>query len=132
MRILFLCPHNDARSQMAEAFGNMLGAEGVEAYSGGVDPAAEVDPRAIEVMRELGYDMSAQAPKSMDDVPDVEFNYVVVMGCEGAAPVVKARMEIDWDVPDPRGMGMGDYRGVRDMIRSRIEKLLAAPRLAAD
>lgn len=132
MRILFVCPENNGRSQMAEAFGNMLGAEGVEAYSAGLEPAAEIDPRAIEVMRDLGYDMSSHVPKSIDEVPDIEFHYVVNMGCEESLPVVKARMEIDWDVPDPRGMGTRDFRGVRDMIRSRVEKLLAAPRAAAD
>lgn len=132
MRVLFLCPDNSARSQIAEAFCNALGAEGIEAYSAGLEPAGELDARAVEAMRELGCDMSSQSTKSIEDLPGVEFSYVVMMGCDAAAPLVKTRMEIEWDVPDPRGMGLRDYRGVCEMIRSRVEKLLAAPRAVAD
>ncbi|HEX7030058.1 MAG TPA: arsenate reductase ArsC [Gammaproteobacteria bacterium] len=132
MRVLFVCVENSCRSQMAEAFANMLGVDGVEAWSAGSDPAGHVNDKAIEVMRELGYDLGTHESRSVDDVPDIEFDYVVTMGCGDECPVVKARMQIDWDIPDPRGMGLGDFRGVRDMIRERVQRLLAAPRVAAD
>ena len=131
MRVLFVCNENSCRSQMAEAFANMLGADGVEAYSAGVEPGAMVDARAVEVMRELGYDLCAHMPKSVDDVPDIEFDYVITMGGD-EGPLVKARMQIDWDIPDPRGMGLRDFRGVRDAIRERVERLLVAPRALLD
>lgn len=132
MRVLFVCLENACRSQMAEAFANMLGAEGVEAYSAGLEPGETVDGRAVEVMCELGYDLARHASKSVDDLPDIEFDYVITMGCGEESPVVKARMQIDWDVPDPSGMGLKDFRQVRDAIRERVERLLAAPRVAID
>ncbi len=131
MRVLFVCAENSCRSQIAEAFANMLGADGVEAYSAGVEPGAAVDARTVEVMRELGYDLRAHAPKSIDEVPDVEFDYIITMSGE-ESPLVKARMQIDWDIPDPRGMGLQDFRGVRDTIRERVERLLVAPRALLD
>lgn len=132
MRVLFVCLENACRSQMAEAFANMLGAEGVEAYSAGLESGETVDGRAVEVMRELGYDLARHASKSVDDLPDIEFDYVITMGCGDESPVVKARMQIDWDVPDPSGMGLKDFRQARDAIRERVERLLAAPRVAID
>lgn len=132
MRVLFVCVENSCRSQMAEGFANMLGAEGVEAYSAGSEPGGHVNSSAVEVMRELGYDLGAHESKSVDDVPDIEFDYVVTMGCGDDCPMVKARMHIDWDIPDPRGMGLGEFRRVRGMIRERVQRLLAAPRIAAD
>lgn len=130
MRILFVCSENACRSQMAEALATMLGTEGVEAFSAGSDPAGYVDPKAIEAMQEVGYDMSAHESKSLDEVPDIEFDYLVTMGCADEAPVVKARMQIDWDIPDPAGMSISEFRNVREMLRERIARLLVAPRLA--
>ena len=132
MRVLFVCVENSCRSQMAEGFANMLGVEGVEAYSAGSEPGGHVNSSAVEVMREMGYDLGAHESKSVDDVPDIEFDYVVTMGCGDDCPMVKARMHIDWDIPDPRGMGLGEFRSVRDMIRERVQRLLAAPRIVAD
>lgn len=132
MRVLFLCMENSCRSQMAEAFANMLGAEGVEAYSAGLEPSGMLQARAIEVMRELGYDLGTHEPKSVEDLPDIEFDYAVTMGCGDESPLVKTRMQLDWDIPDPSGMSLKDYRQVRDAIRERVERLLAAPRAAVE
>lgn len=132
MRVLFVCAENACRSQMAEAFANMLGVDGVEAWSAGLEPAEQVNDAAIAMMRELGYDLGTHESKSVDDVPDIEFDYVVTMGCGGDSPLVKARMQIDWDIPDPRGMDRGDFRSVRDTIRDRVQRLLAAPRVVGD
>lgn len=132
MRVLFVCVENSCRSQMAEALANMLGTEGVEAYSAGSEPSGTINPRAIEVMRELSYDLSAHHSKSVEDVPDAEFDYVITMGCGDETPLVKARMTIDWDIPDPNGMSIGEFRRVRDMIRERVQRLLVAPRALAD
>lgn len=132
MRVLFVCIENSCRSQMAEALVNLLGVEGVEAYSAGSEPAGSVDPLAIEVMREVGCDMTSQHCKSVEDLPEIEFDYAITMGCGGDDPMVKARMHIEWDVPDPSDMNTGEYRRVRDMIRERVQRLLVAPRVMAD
>lgn len=132
LRILFVCQDNASSSQMAEAFANMRGPEGVEAYSAGVEPAAEIDPRAVRLMRELGYDMATHRCRLLDELPDIEFDYLVTLGGPLECPITKARLQIDWDIPDPSGMGDTDFRGVRDMIRTRVDRLLAAPRLTLD
>lgn len=132
MRVLFVCVENSCRSQMAEAFANMLGVDGVEAWSAGSEPSGQLNDLAVEVMRELGYDLRVHESKSVDEVPDVEFDYLVTMGCGDDCPLVKARMHIDWDIPDPDGMNLRDMRGVREMIRERVQRLLAAPRAMSD
>ena len=132
MRVLYFCIDNACRSQLAEALTNMLGTEGVEAYSAGAAPAATLDEKACDVMRELGYEMSGQYPKSIDDLPEIEFDYAVTLGCGDETPVVKARMMFDWDIPETRGMSVSDIRSVRDTIRDRVERLLVAPRSVGD
>lgn len=132
MRVLFVCVENSCRSQMAEAFANMLGSDGVEAYSAGSEPSGAVNARAVEVMRELGYDLGAHQSKSVEELPDIEFDYAITMGCGDECPMVKARMHIDWDIPDPRGMDIRSFRDVRDAIRERVERLLSAPRVAGE
>lgn len=129
LRILFVCQDNAAASQIAEAFANMRGPEGVEAYSAAPMPAAGIDPVAIETMGELGYDMSTHATWGLEDVPDIEFDYLVTLGGPIECPLTKARLQIDWDVPDPTGMGVRDFRDIRDAIRERVDRLLAAPRV---
>lgn len=128
MRVLFVCLENSCRSQIAEAFVNMLGVEGAEAYSAGVEPDTAVNELAVQVMREAGYEMAGHGCKSLEDVPDIEFDYAITMGCGEAHPMVKARMVIDWDIPDPRDMSITEFRRVRDMIRERVQRLLVAPR----
>lgn len=132
LRILFVCQDNAGISQIAEAFAAMRGPEGVEAYSAAPLPAPAVDPRAIAMMRELGYDMSHHRTTLLEDLPDIEFDYLVAMGDGVECPITKARLQVDWDIPDPSGMNDSDYRGVRDTIRQRVDRLLTAPRIALD
>ena len=75
-RILFVCVENSNRSQMAEAFARMYGAGRVEAYSAGSRPSGKVNPKAIEAMSELGYDLSQHSSKSLDEIPDIEYDFV--------------------------------------------------------
>jgi arsenate reductase (thioredoxin) len=79
--VLFVCVENCNRSQMAEAFARMFGGEWVEAYSAGCRPLGRVHPKAVEAMRELGYDLTAHQSKSLTDLPDVEFDVAVTTGC---------------------------------------------------
>lgn len=121
-RYLFVCVENSCRSQMAEAFARMAGAE---AYSAGSRPSGVVNPKAIASMRELGYDLSAHASESIAAVADGSFEAVVTMGCGDACPHVPAKRHIDWDIPDPKQMQSTEFAAVRDRIRARVEALVA-------
>lgn len=125
-RLLFVCIENANRSQMAEAFARMLGGEAVEAWSAGSRPSGSVNPRAIEAMGEIGYDLSTHRSVSLDEVPDIEWDFVATMGCGDACPAVRARKREDWRIPDPRGMGPEEFRAVRDMIRDRVQRAIDA------
>ncbi|HLU61285.1 MAG TPA: arsenate reductase ArsC [Gammaproteobacteria bacterium] len=126
MRIVFVDQDNTCRSQLAEALVSLDAAEGVEAYSAGFEAGDELDANTRQVMEELGYDMSAHFTKSLDDLPDLEFDYVVSLGV--GDPMLKARMSLEWDVPDPRIRDVRSMRDMRDTLRERITRLLAAPR----
>lgn len=85
-RVLFVCVENANRSQMAEAFARMLGGAAVEAYSAGSRPSGVINPKAIAAMAELGYDLAVHDSKSLDALPDIEFDFVATMGCGDACP----------------------------------------------
>jgi protein-tyrosine-phosphatase len=123
-RVLFVCVENSNRSQMAEAFARLYGAGRVEAHSAGSRPSGRVNPRAVEAMRELGYDLTAHASKSLADVPEGEYDVAVTMGCGDACPLVRARRREDWAIPDPRDLGPDEFRAVRDLIGRKVQALL--------
>jgi len=109
---------------MAEAFARILGGTAVEAYSAGSRPSGVVNPKAIEAMRELGYDLAAHGSKSLDELPDVEFDFVATMGCGDACPLVRARKRADWSIPDPKHLPPEEFRAVRDLIRDKVRSAL--------
>lgn len=123
-RFLFVCVENSCRSQMAEAFARIYGSEGVEAYSAGSRPSGVVNPKAIESMREIGYDLATHESKSLDDLPDVEWDFVATMGCGDECPFVRAKRREDWQIPDPKEMNAADFRQVRDEIGEKVRSLL--------
>jgi arsenate reductase len=125
LRLLFVCVENSNRSQMAEAFARRIGGAQVEAFSAGSRPSGRVNPRAVEAMRERGCDLTTHASKSLADLPPVEFDAAVTMGCGDACPDVRAKLREDWSIPDPRDMSPEEFRGVRDLIESRVRALLA-------
>lgn len=125
MRILFVCIENSNRSQMAQAFANIYGAGAVEAYSAGSRPSEKINPKAIAAMKELGYDLSAHHSKSLDELPDVAFDYAITMGCGDACPLVRAKHREDWNIPDPRDMSEEDFRKMRDLIGEKVKALLS-------
>lgn len=124
-RVLFVCVENSNRSQMAEAFARMHGAGKVEAFSSGSRPSGKVNPKAIEAMRELGYDLTTHRSKSLTEIPDVEYDFVATMGCGDECPFVRAKRREDWQIPDPRNMPPEEFRKVRDLIETKIKHLLA-------
>ncbi len=123
-RVLFVCVENSNRSQMAEAFARMLGGNAVEAYSAGSKPSGIINPKAITAMGELGYDLSKHGSKSLDELPDIEFDFVATMGCGDACPFIIARKRTDWALPDPKLMDQEEYRQVRDEIKDCVSAML--------
>jgi arsenate reductase len=123
MRILFACVGNSCRSQMAEAFCRTLSSN-VECESAGSNPAQMVAPNAVAVMKEIGIDISAARTKGFRDVTAGGFDYMVSMGCTVTCPFIPGAKEIRWEIPDPYGKGIKDYRLVRDMIRTEVTALL--------
>ena len=121
-KVVFVCVENSNRSQMAEAFAKMEG--GVEAFSAGSRPSGKVNPKAIEAMKELRYDLSVHQSKSLDDLPDVSFDAAVTMGCGDECPNVRAARRMDWQIPDPKNMPPEEFRKVRDTIREKVHQLL--------
>jgi arsenate reductase len=122
--ILFVCIENSNRSQMAQAFANIYGARKLTAYSAGSRPSGKVNPRAIAAMKELGYDLSTHQSKSLDDLPDVQFDYAITMGCGDACPLVRASHRLDWTIPDPRDMDTIEFRSVRDLIKNKVKEVI--------
>lgn len=122
---LFVCIENSNRSQMAQAFAKIWGGEEVEAYSAGSRPSGKINPKAIAAMSELGYDLSTHDSKSLDEIPAIQFDYVVTMGCGDACPWVPAIQRIDWQIPDPREMDPKDFNAVRNLISEKVQELIS-------
>ncbi|MBA4015702.1 MAG: arsenate reductase ArsC [Pirellula sp.] len=123
-RVLFVCVENSNRSQMAEAFARMHAPENVEAHSAGSRPSGRVNPKAIEAMRELGYDLAAHTSKGLSDFNGKEVDVAVTMGCGDECPLVVAKQRVDWQIPDPRDMTPEEFRGVRNLIEAKVKELL--------
>jgi protein-tyrosine-phosphatase len=123
-KVLFICVENACRSQIAEALFNKYAMSKTVAASAGTRPAKQVNPKTVEVMKEIGIDISKQKPKLLTPEMTKEVDRIVAMGC-GAdfcpAPYVKAE---DWKIEDPSGKSLEKFREVRDEIRRKVEKLI--------
>jgi protein-tyrosine-phosphatase len=124
--VLFVCVENSNRSQMAEAFARIHGGHRVVAASAGSRPSGRINPKAIEAMRELGYDLSAHTSKGLDAFNGRPIDVAVTMGCGDECPLVLAGRREDWKIPDPRDMTPEEFRGVRDLIDRKVRDLLAS------
>ena len=109
---------------MAEAFACKLGAGRVEVYSSGSRPSGKVNPRAIAFMREIGCDLTPHRSKSLAEIPDVEFDLAITMGCGDECPLIRARHREDWQIPDPKELPPEEFRRVRDLIGDKVRELL--------
>jgi protein-tyrosine-phosphatase len=124
-KILFVCVENSNRSQMSEAFANILARNTVDAYSAGSAPSGKINPKAIAAMKELNYDLSAHHSKSLEEVKQyAPFDVVITMGCGDACPWMPAKLFIDWQIPDPKNMNENDFRNIRDLIKEKVSDLL--------
>ncbi|MCM2423886.1 arsenate reductase ArsC [Streptomyces sp. RKAG293] len=123
--VLFVCVHNAGRSQMAAAWLTHLAGDRVEVRSAGSAPGAQVNPSAVEAMREVGIDISAEIPKVLT-VESVQASDVcITMGCGDVCPVIPGKRYLDWTLDDPAGQGVEGVRPIRDEIKARIEDLIA-------
>lgn len=122
--LLFVCIENSNRSQMAQAFARLLGGDQVAAYSAGSKPSGRVNPKAVAAMAELGYDLTTHDSKSLQEIPDIDYDLVVTMGCGDECPFVRARAREDWALPDPRYLEGAEFLAIRDEIGRRMQAAL--------
>ena len=125
-KVIFVCVENSNRSQMAQAFARIHGAGKVEAFSAGSRPSGRVNPKAIEAMKEVGYDLTTHTSKWLGDFNGQAFDAAVTMGCGDECPLVLARRRLDWRIPDPREMPPERFREVRDLIEAKVKGLIEA------
>ncbi len=123
-KVLFVCVENSNRSQMAEAFARLHGAGKVEAFSAGSRPSGRVNPKAVEAMKEIGYDLTTHTSKGLDEFNGQRVEVAVTMGCGDECPLVLAERRVDWKIPDPRDMTPEQFRGVRNLIEKKVKELI--------
>jgi arsenate reductase len=124
--VLFLCTHNAGRSQMALGFFDRLAGDRAIAYSGGSEPADQINPAAVAVMAEKGIDITGEHPKRWTDEMVEAADVVVTMGCGDTCPFIPGRRYEDWTLPDPAGQPIAAVRPVRDEIEARVRELLSS------
>lgn len=123
--VLFVCTHNAGRSQMAAALLDHAAAGRVRVTSAGSQPAPVLNPAVVEVMAEIGLDISREFPKPLTGEKVRSADVVVTMGCGDACPVYPGKRYLDWDLPDPAGLTADEVRPIRDEIAGRVRDLLA-------
>jgi len=109
---------------MAEGFAEAVGQGKIDVCSAGSRPSFQIDPLVIEVMKEKGIDLSGKQPKGLNDLPSIEMDYLITMGCEETCPAVLAKKVIEWEIPDPKGKSIDVFRKVRDMIEEKVKGFL--------
>jgi arsenate reductase len=129
--VLFVCVHNAGRSQMAAGWLRHLAGEAVEVRSAGSIPGHQVNPAAVEAMREVGIDISDQRPKVLTTEAVEASDVVITMGCGDACPIFPGKRYLDWQLEDPAGKGVESVRPIRDEIERRIRGLLDELRVPA-
>jgi protein-tyrosine-phosphatase len=129
--VLFLCVHNAGRSQMAMSFFQHLAGDRAVAWSGGSEPGQQVNPAAVEAMRERDIDISEEFPKPWTDEVVRAADVVISMGCGDACPIFPGKRYEEWTVDDPEGHGVEAVRPIRDEIERRVRRLLAELHLPA-
>jgi arsenate reductase (thioredoxin) len=122
--VLFVCVHNAGRSQMAAAFLTQLARGRVEVRSAGSTPADAVNPAVVQVMREVGIDVSREVPKVLTTGAVQASDVVITMGCGDTCPFFPGKRYLDWELPDPAGKDADQIRPIRDEIERRVRGLL--------
>ncbi len=123
--VVFLCVHNAGRSQMAAGWMQHLAGDAVEIFSGGSDPTSQINPAAVTAMAEVGIDISTEFPKPWTDEIVRAADVIVTMGCGDSCPIFPGKRYLDWEVPDPAGLGVEHVRPIRDELGERVRGLMA-------
>lgn len=125
--VLFACVHNAGRSQMAAAFFNAFADPGkATALSAGTEPAESVHPEVVEVMREVGIDLTQRRPQRLTDELARRAQMLITMGCGESCPVVPGVFRDDWQIPDPQDQPRERVREIRDDLARRVRDLIQA------
>ncbi|NES17125.1 MULTISPECIES: arsenate reductase ArsC [Micromonospora] len=122
--VLFVCVHNAGRSQMAAGWLRHFAGDAVEVRSAGSEPADQINPAAVEAMREVGIDITDQTPKLLEYATAESSDVIITMGCGDACPVFPGKRYEDWKLEDPAGKGVEAVRPIRDDIRDRVQQLV--------
>ena len=122
--VLFVCVHNAGRSQMAAGWLRHLAGEAVEVRSAGSEPADQINPVAVEAMREVGIDITANSPRKLDWDTAQSSDVLITMGCGDACPVFPGKRYLDWVLDDPAGQDLDAVRRIRDEIKRRVQQLI--------
>ena len=125
--VLFVCLHNAGRSQMSQAlFEREAGGRHSSESAGSIaEPGGHVHPEVVEVMNELGIDLSQRKPQRLTDELAARADVLVTMGCGDTCPYFPGKRYVDWDLPDPKGRPVDEVRATRDEILSRVRELVA-------
>jgi arsenate reductase (thioredoxin) len=123
--VLFLCVHNAGRSQMAAGWMRHLAGDRVDVFSGGSEPAAELNKAAVAAMAEKGVDISGELPQPWADEIVRAADIIVTMGCGDACPAYPGKRYIDWALDDPAGKPLDEVRPIRDDLERRVRDLIA-------
>ncbi len=123
--VLFVCLHNAGRSQMSQALFERAAQGRHSAISAGTTPGQHVHPEVVEVMRELGIELSNRKPQLLTRELAEQADVVVTMGCGDECPYIPDKRYLDWDLPDPKGQPVAKVRETREEIERRVDALLA-------
>ncbi|MBE0068439.1 arsenate reductase ArsC [Thermoanaerobacterium thermosaccharolyticum] len=123
VKVAFICVANSCRSQMAEGFAKHYGSDVLEVYSAGTKLAERVNPNAVEVMKEVGIDISSHKPKLLDEIPS-KVDILITMGCNVECPYIPCKLKEDWGLDDPDGKPLEEFRKTRDIIETKVKELI--------
>ena len=124
--VLFVCVHNAGRSQMAAGYLQHLAGDRIDVRSAGSEPKDQINPIAVEAMREEGIDITANTPKLLTVDAVREADVVITMGCGDACPIFPGKRYEDWQLDDPAGQSIDAVRPIRDDIRVRVDALITS------
>jgi arsenate reductase len=122
--VLLVCVHNAGRSQMAAGLLKLRSHGRIHVRSAGSTPAEEINPAVVDVMQELGIDLSEEFPKPLTDEVVRAADVVITMGCGDACPVYAGKKYEDWELDDPAGQDLETVRRIRDEIDERVQSLI--------
>ncbi len=124
LRVLFVCVENSCRSQLAEALARRDFPAQLDAHSSGSRPSGSVNPKALASLQRIGCDATGLRSKPLSEVPQIEWDWAITMGCGDECPSVRAKQRADWGIPDPKHLDDSEFDAVRELIRAKIAELV--------